>query len=154
MNIAMEQTEEYVNGQLKAKYGDAFIRGNNGAQPRLAEARARLQDLERACPDLCILFTHTVRARDTCFASSVHQHAEEESDVSTPWICAAPRPSQLPDDGEGHREHYACSDVQLVAILGSRAVTAAALGGLRPAVRTSNVSLRRDNTYGWPQGRV
>mmetsp|Transcript_22626 Transcript_22626/g.65808 ORF Transcript_22626/g.65808 Transcript_22626/m.65808 type:complete len:98 (+) Transcript_22626:143-436(+) len=29
MNIAMEQTEEYVNGQLKAKYGDCFIRGNN-----------------------------------------------------------------------------------------------------------------------------
>lgn len=31
MNIAMEQTEEYVNGQLKNKYGDCFIRGNNGA---------------------------------------------------------------------------------------------------------------------------
>jgi hypothetical protein len=30
MNTAMEQTEEYVNGQLKNKYGDAFIRGNNG----------------------------------------------------------------------------------------------------------------------------
>ena len=30
MNIAMEQTEEYANGQLKAKYGDCFIRGNNG----------------------------------------------------------------------------------------------------------------------------
>lgn len=30
MNIAMEQTEEYVSGQLKATYGDAFIRGNNG----------------------------------------------------------------------------------------------------------------------------
>ena len=29
MNIAMEQMEEYVNGQLKAKYGDCFIRGNN-----------------------------------------------------------------------------------------------------------------------------
>ncbi|CAL5229283.1 g12580 [Coccomyxa viridis] len=29
MNIAMEATEEYVNGQLKNKYGDAFIRGNN-----------------------------------------------------------------------------------------------------------------------------
>ncbi|KAL8254997.1 hypothetical protein R6Q59_033218 [Mikania micrantha] len=29
MNIAMEQTEEYVNGQLKNKYGDAFIRGSN-----------------------------------------------------------------------------------------------------------------------------
>lgn len=33
MNIAMEQTEEYVNGQLKNKYGDAFIRGNNGTSP-------------------------------------------------------------------------------------------------------------------------
>ncbi|DBA00114.1 TPA: hypothetical protein N0F65_000405 [Lagenidium giganteum] len=29
MNIAMEQTQEYVNGQLKAHYGDCFIRGNN-----------------------------------------------------------------------------------------------------------------------------
>ncbi len=29
MNIALEQTEEYSNGQLKNKYGDAFIRGNN-----------------------------------------------------------------------------------------------------------------------------
>lgn len=29
MNIAMEQTEEFVNGQLKNKYGDCFIRGNN-----------------------------------------------------------------------------------------------------------------------------
>ena len=26
----MEQTEEYVDGQLKSKYGDCFIRGNNG----------------------------------------------------------------------------------------------------------------------------
>ncbi len=32
MNIAMEQTEEYVNGQLKEKYGDTFIRGNNGTK--------------------------------------------------------------------------------------------------------------------------
>ena len=32
MNIALEQSEEYVNGQLKNKYGDAFIRGNNGEQ--------------------------------------------------------------------------------------------------------------------------
>lgn len=29
LNIAMEQTEEYVEGQLKSKYGDCFIRGNN-----------------------------------------------------------------------------------------------------------------------------
>lgn len=29
MNIALEQTEEYCNGELKHKYGDTFIRGNN-----------------------------------------------------------------------------------------------------------------------------
>ena len=29
MNIAMEQSEEYQDGKLKAKYGDCFIRGNN-----------------------------------------------------------------------------------------------------------------------------
>jgi U6 snRNA-associated Sm-like protein LSm6 len=29
MNIAMEQSEEYVDGHLKARYGDCFIRGNN-----------------------------------------------------------------------------------------------------------------------------
>lgn len=30
MNIALEQTEEHVNGRVTNKYGDAFIRGNNG----------------------------------------------------------------------------------------------------------------------------
>ncbi len=30
MNIAMEQIEEYVNGQLKNKYGDSFIHRNTG----------------------------------------------------------------------------------------------------------------------------
>ncbi|KAK1227083.1 hypothetical protein PQX77_009916 [Marasmius sp. AFHP31] len=30
MNIAMEQTEEHVNGKVTNRYGDAFIRGNNG----------------------------------------------------------------------------------------------------------------------------
>ena len=29
MNIALEQTEEYVDGKLTNKYGDCFIRGNN-----------------------------------------------------------------------------------------------------------------------------
>lgn len=29
MNVALEQMEEYVNGELKNKYGGAFIRGNN-----------------------------------------------------------------------------------------------------------------------------
>jgi U6 snRNA-associated Sm-like protein LSm6 len=30
MNIALEQTEEHVNGIVTNRYGDAFIRGNNG----------------------------------------------------------------------------------------------------------------------------
>eukprot|EP00042_Codosiga_hollandica_P015944 m.39380 g.39380 ORF g.39380 m.39380 type:complete len:79 (+) comp45553_c0_seq1:95-331(+) len=29
MNIVLEQTEEFVAGQKKNNYGDAFIRGNN-----------------------------------------------------------------------------------------------------------------------------
>lgn len=32
MNIALEKTEEYVNGQKRRTYGDAFVRGNNGEQ--------------------------------------------------------------------------------------------------------------------------
>ena len=30
MNIALEQTEECVNGRVTNRYGDAFVRGNNG----------------------------------------------------------------------------------------------------------------------------
>ncbi|KIJ26569.1 hypothetical protein M422DRAFT_38155 [Sphaerobolus stellatus SS14] len=29
MNIALEQTEEYVNGNVTNRYGDCFVRGNN-----------------------------------------------------------------------------------------------------------------------------
>ncbi|KAM3864798.1 U6 snRNA-associated Sm-like protein LSm6 [Diretmus argenteus] len=43
MNIAIEQTEEYVNGQLKNKYGDAFLRGNNG--PELQGPQTRYHPL-------------------------------------------------------------------------------------------------------------
>mmetsp|Transcript_35547 Transcript_35547/g.99383 ORF Transcript_35547/g.99383 Transcript_35547/m.99383 type:complete len:113 (+) Transcript_35547:2-340(+) len=42
MNIAMEQTEEYVDGELKNKYGHTVIRGNNvlyiSAQPKQRRA--------------------------------------------------------------------------------------------------------------------
>ncbi|CAG8528145.1 16376_t:CDS:2 [Cetraspora pellucida] len=41
MNIALEQTEEWVNGQLKNKYGDAFIRGNNVLYISADKARKR-----------------------------------------------------------------------------------------------------------------
>jgi len=30
MNIALEQTEEWTDGVLRSKFGDCFIRGNNG----------------------------------------------------------------------------------------------------------------------------
>ncbi|GFF49425.1 LSM domain protein [Aspergillus udagawae] len=30
MNIALERSEEFVDGKLRRSYGDAFIRGNNG----------------------------------------------------------------------------------------------------------------------------
>jgi U6 snRNA-associated Sm-like protein LSm6 len=30
MNIALEKCTEYVNGQMRRNYGDAFVRGNNG----------------------------------------------------------------------------------------------------------------------------
>jgi U6 snRNA-associated Sm-like protein LSm6 len=30
MNIALEKTEEHVDGVKKRNYGDAFVRGNNG----------------------------------------------------------------------------------------------------------------------------
>ena len=33
INIALEQTEEHANGRITNRYGDAFIRGNNGAPP-------------------------------------------------------------------------------------------------------------------------
>ena len=34
MNVAMEQVEEFVEGSLKSKLGDCFIRGNNGKLPK------------------------------------------------------------------------------------------------------------------------
>lgn len=30
MNIALEKCQEFVNGQHRRTYGDAFVRGNNG----------------------------------------------------------------------------------------------------------------------------
>ncbi|KAH8806843.1 Sm-like ribonucleoprotein [Flagelloscypha sp. PMI_526] len=38
MNIALEQTEEHVNGAVTNRYGDAFIRGNNVLYISAAEA--------------------------------------------------------------------------------------------------------------------
>lgn len=45
MNIALEKTEEYVNGQLRRSYGDAFVRGNNG-MPFLHVLSSSLQETD------------------------------------------------------------------------------------------------------------
>ena len=46
MNIALEKCQEFVNGQHRRTYGDAFVRGNNGAFQRLqVVALAFLTDL-------------------------------------------------------------------------------------------------------------
>lgn len=34
MNIALEKTQEYVDGKARRSYGDAFVRGNNGTYLR------------------------------------------------------------------------------------------------------------------------
>lgn len=39
MNIALEQTQEFVDGKLRRNYGDAFVRGNNGEWISLAIMR-------------------------------------------------------------------------------------------------------------------
>lgn len=47
LNIVMEQTEEYTgSGELKQKYGDAFLRGNNVMYIGPAEAAA-MADVRR-----------------------------------------------------------------------------------------------------------
>ena len=61
MNIALEQTEEYVGGQLKNKCGDAFIRGNNG---------------ETSCEKTF----HIIFANALIFnSSSLHQHSKKKN---------------------------------------------------------------------------
>ena len=71
MNIAMEQTEEYVNGQLKAKYGDTFIRGNNGTP---LPARATTSRAHIAAP-------LTARA-PLLSRSALHQHAKAQGGLT------------------------------------------------------------------------
>ncbi|KAK7951116.1 uncharacterized protein PG986_006844 [Apiospora aurea] len=45
MNIALEKTEEYVNGVKRRSYGDAFVRGNNGEIPLPVRMRFALSKL-------------------------------------------------------------------------------------------------------------
>jgi len=85
MNIAMEQTEEYVNGQLKNKYGDAFIRGNNGRTFIVLQSNSIRSTSFLFPPPLffsfffpfsfwCVLFL----SETSVFNSSLHQHFKED----------------------------------------------------------------------------
>jgi hypothetical protein len=70
MNIAMEQTEEFVDGQLKAKYGDCFIRGNNG--------ECNLQYYKSGDWGICIVmsFVLTLYIQSQCFTFRVKSENE------------------------------------------------------------------------------
>ena len=35
MNVALEETEEWAGGRMTARYGDCFLRGNNGEESLL-----------------------------------------------------------------------------------------------------------------------
>ncbi|EAW11118.1 U4/U6-U5 snRNP complex subunit LSM6 [Aspergillus clavatus NRRL 1] len=48
MNIALEQSKEFMDGKLRRSYGDAFIRGNNGLY----------HSLLYICPFSCSFLTH------------------------------------------------------------------------------------------------
>ena len=70
MNIALEQTEEYVNGQLKNKYGDAFIRGNNGRSLMFTVAS---YELSMSVPTP-VFIVQILCTTFSMFCSSLYQH--------------------------------------------------------------------------------
>ena len=43
MNIALEKTDEYVNGVKRRTYGDAFVRGNNGRLPHAGSSTTEMK---------------------------------------------------------------------------------------------------------------
>lgn len=63
MNIALEKTEEYVNGQKRRSYGDAFVRGNNGKSSKtlLIERNDQLITALPSHVHLCRLIVQTSR---------------------------------------------------------------------------------------------
>jgi U6 snRNA-associated Sm-like protein LSm6 len=53
MNIALEQTEEHVNGVVTNRYGDAFVRGNNGQRCSLITSLFIIHDLLNSPLHIC-----------------------------------------------------------------------------------------------------
>ena len=62
----LKLVQEYVNGQLKNKYGDAFIRGNNGARcfPMTCSTIACACQGDSSPLDVCcaVLYISTVKS--------------------------------------------------------------------------------------------
>lgn len=86
MNIAMEQTEEYVNGQLKAKYGDAFIRGNNGATTRAHRHTQHIRPTQHIRRDHTRTYGPAAAPdhRPACGRSLVHFHNKTQGLMRPP----------------------------------------------------------------------
>jgi hypothetical protein len=53
MNIALEQTNEIVDGKVRRNYGDAFVRGNNGTFCPPLSARGKEEILMFVLLQLC-----------------------------------------------------------------------------------------------------
>jgi hypothetical protein len=77
MNIAMEQTEEYVDDQLKAKYGDCFIRGNNGTCRTLLY-RCMLNRIVQFTPAICVALVRSLTIFSFLFTySAIHFNTDK-----------------------------------------------------------------------------
>lgn len=70
MNIALEKTEEYVNGKLRQNYGDAFVRGNNGLFETLYFAPSLTWRIYPSSLHLCILIKFPCSGKMHHFSSS------------------------------------------------------------------------------------
>ena len=60
MNMALEQTEEHVNGTVTDRYGDAFIRGNNGPSADICLHYCLLTSVTSLCTVLYISAAETL----------------------------------------------------------------------------------------------
>ncbi|KAI9792884.1 MAG: U4/U6-U5 snRNP complex subunit lsm6 [Piccolia ochrophora] len=53
MNIALDKTEEFINGSRSRSYGEAFVRGNNGTELMdhpTSNTKRCITDIESASP--------------------------------------------------------------------------------------------------------
>lgn len=78
MNIALEQTEEHVNGTVTNRYGDTFIRGNNGAQRCITWASLTTLSYFPSALHICCGGFLTVLGEQTQVSLSAMQRGENQ----------------------------------------------------------------------------